>query len=125
MRQASPPTRQESDSTRHLSAALAADASLELGERISAYLRARHPFGTPENVAADTGIKDTTVSKMLQRGSTPRAIQLFALMRAYGLDFLVAVTVNPPAWMIAARRAEEQAAIEQRIAELRSQQERL
>ncbi len=121
MRQASQTSRQESDSTRHLSRKAAA----RVGPRTCDYLRKRHPDRTAENVAADVGcgVKDTTIRKMLNRCSAPRADLFVLLLNAYGLDFLMAVMTTPPAWMVEAYRAEEQARLRRQLAELQARVE--
>ena len=118
MRHASQTTHQESDSTRQSSRRVPA----RVGPRICDYLRKRYPSRTAEHVAADVrcGVKDTTIRKMLDRRSAPRADLFVLLMNAYGLEFLVEVMTNPPAWMVEAHRAEEQAELRRQLAAIES-----
>ncbi len=83
-------------------------------ERAIAFLRDRHPHKTAEEVAATTGARVSagTVKKWLSRVSAPSFVATLALISAYGPEFLTAVLINPPEWLTAARRAEEQAALE-------------
>ncbi len=87
-------------------------------ERVIAFLRAQHPVWTAKRVAADTGISPATITKWMDRGSAPSLAHVWRLGCAYGLDFLAAVYVEVDA-VEAARRADELAALEARVAALR------
>lgn len=94
---------------------------LSLGERVTAFLRQRHPAKTADNVAADTGIPVNTIKTWLQRGSAPDADGYTLLWLAYGPDFLaVLVDGRAPKWLVDARRAHEAAALKAEIAALKS-----
>lgn len=92
---------------------------LSLGERVSAFLRQRHPLKTADNVAADTGIPVNTIKTWLQRGSAPDADGYTLLWLAYGPDFLaVLVDGRAPQWLVDARRDHEAAALKAEISAL-------
>lgn len=92
-----------------------------VADRITAFLRAKHPFKTADNVSADTGIPATTVARWLDRGSAPNAAALCKLVGAYSAEVLCAILDDPPATLVAAARQEERERIERRIAVLRAQ----
>lgn len=91
-----------------------------LGERVVAYLRARHPNKTADNVAADTGIPVNTIKTWLNRGSAPDGEGYTKLWVAYGLEFLAALPDEPPAWLQQFRRDIEAAHLKAEIAALTS-----
>lgn len=95
--------RQSSRSEGHVSE----DSRTTVAERIVAFLRETHPAKTAEHVAFEIGIGAPTVAKWLDRGSAPSGWAVFKLIRAYGPEFVCAVMPNPPAWVDAAKRAEE------------------
>lgn len=92
-----------------------------VAERLSSFLRAKHPSKTADNVAADTGIGAATVARWLDRGSTPRMDSLSQLVGAYGAEVLCAILDRPPPALIAAARQEERERVEGEIARLRAQ----
>lgn len=77
-------------------------------ERCVAFLRQRHPHKTPEAVEAATGgaVPADTVKKWLARASAPGFRACFALIGAYGPDFIAAVMERPPDWLCDSLRAE-------------------
>ncbi len=99
-----------------------------LGERVSAFLRRRHPSKTADNVAAETGIPVNTVKTWLQRSSAPDADGYTALWLAYGPEFLAAAAAHrSPEWLAQARRAQEAkqlkaqiSALEHKLSQVRS-----
>lgn len=62
-----------------------------VGERVAAFLRARHPHKTADYVACDVGISVSTVRKWIERSSAPAAAHFGLLVYAYGPAFLAAV----------------------------------
>lgn len=92
---------------------------LSLGERVTTFLRGRHPVKTADNVAADTGIPVNTIKTWLQRGSAPDADGYTLLWLAYGPDFLAGIVDGrAPQWLIEARRDYEAAELKAQIAAL-------
>jgi hypothetical protein len=67
-------------------------------ERIIAFLRDKHPSKTAENVSAETGLGVETVQTWLDRGSAPGIVGAWALVSAYGPEFLCAAMERPPTW---------------------------
>ena len=90
-------------------------------ERLSSFLKAKHPIKTAENVSADTGIAPATVARWLDRGSAPNLDSLSQLVGAYGSEVLCVILVRPPPALIAAVRQEERERVEREIARLREQ----
>lgn len=93
----------------------------DLGERVSAFLRAKHPAKTAFNVSADTGgrVPVNTIKTWLQRGSAPDADGYTELWLAYGIEFLAALADRrAPEWLIEARRNYEALLLKQEIARL-------
>ncbi len=92
------------------------------GERVVAFLRARHPVKTADHVAARANIRLNTVKTWLQRGSAPDADGYTALWLAYGPEFLVAALGLPPsrlpAWLKKALRDQRAAELKAEIAVL-------
>lgn len=94
---------------------------LSLGERVSAFLRRRHPSKTADNVAAETGIPVNTIKTWLQRGSAPDAEGYTALWIAYGPDFLDVIAAGrSPEWLTQVRRANEARQLKAQIAALKN-----
>lgn len=92
-----------------------------LGERVSAFLRRRHPMKTADNVAAETGIPVNTIKTWLQRGSAPDAEGYTALWIAYGPDFLDVIAAGrSPEWLTQVRRANEARQLKAQIAALKN-----
>lgn len=90
-----------------------------LGERVSAFLRRRHPVKTADNVAAETGVPVNTIKTWLQRGSAPDAEGYTALWIAYGPDFLETLAGGrSPDWLVQVRRAHEALQLKAEIAAL-------
>ena len=89
-------------------------------ERVFAWLVARHPERTAENVAADTRgrVSAESVRNWLRRSSTPSWRAGLALVDAYGPEFLAAAMGRAPGWLDAAARAQKLAALEARHAAL-------
>lgn len=74
------------------SSAQRGDVSAQVvGERVSAFLRARHPHKTADYVACDVGISVSTVRKWIERNSAPAAGHLGLLVYAYGIEFVAAI----------------------------------
>ncbi|APX84595.1 hypothetical protein BV511_07645 [Methylorubrum extorquens] len=91
-----------------------------LAERISAFLRARHPLKTPQSVEAETGVPAATVRKWLEQGNAPSGSAYDALVCCYGADFLCAVhPEHAGAWFAAVARQQRQVRLERRAADLR------
>lgn len=112
------PVRIHSHASRH---EIESRRGLSLGERVSAFLRLRHPLKTADNVAADTGIPVNTVKTWLQRGSAPDADGYTLLWLAYGPEFLaVLADGRAPQWLLQARRQHEAAALKAEIAALKT-----
>jgi len=61
-------------------------------ERVIAFLRSRHPHKMHESVAALTGVSVHTIRKMEERCSAPSLPVFFALGKAYGAEFVHAVS---------------------------------
>lgn len=93
--------------------------------RAIAFLRARHPAKTAEEVAALTGLPADTVRKWLDRASAPSFAACFALIGAYGPDFVAAVMEHPPAWIDTAARAARREALARDIARLQAELNKL
>lgn len=96
------------------------ETSGDCGERVSAFLRARHPVKTAEMVEAETGgrVPAATVKRWLSGASAPSLRAGLALVVAYGPDFLAAALVESPGWLSSAHRAERLAALTQERARL-------
>lgn len=62
-----------------------------VGERVAAFLRARHPHKTADYVACDIGISVSTVRKWIERSSAPAAAHFGLLVYAYGIEFIAAI----------------------------------
>lgn len=92
-----------------------------VAERLSAFLRRKHPTKTADNVAADTGIYPATIARWLDRGSAPSLESLSQLVGAYGSEVLCVILDHPPPALIAAARQEERERVEREIARLRQQ----
>ena len=88
----------------------------DVGDRVNAFLRQRHPHKTPDHVAVETGVPAGTVQKWLDRGSAPSVAHYCRLWLAYGPEFLAATIERAPAWLDAAHRAEEAARLKAEIA---------
>lgn len=93
----------------------------DVGARVTAFLRRRHPFKTAARVAGDTGCGVDAVEKWLERASTPSGAAMLRLFLAYGPDFICAVVDEPPAWLDARRVALRQAELETSIARQRDE----
>lgn len=93
--------------------------------RAVAFLRQRHPVKTAASVAATTGLSAEAVKKWLERSSAPSFVACFALIRAYGPDFLTAVMEHPPAWIDTAARTARREALARDIARLTAELDRL
>ena len=115
---------QASPTSRHRSVA----DTTAVGERVCAYLRRRHRSRTVDNVVADLagwGVKHATIAKMLERQSTPSVPLLFAMVDAYGPDFLAAVHPKQLGWLSEAARAQRKATLEAAMADLKNEMDRL
>ena len=102
--------------------------STDVGERTSAFLRRRHPERTVDNVAADLAawdIKPERIAAMLQRQTGPGSVLWLALIWAYGPEFLAEVHPAPLGWLSAAAREQKQRELDDRIAALVAERERL
>ena len=88
--------------------------------RVAVFLRRLHPAKTAERVADDTGVPAETVRQWLKGAATPGFGRLFALIDAYGPEFLVAVFPRAPRWLDAAWRAEEQRDLEDQMTAMRA-----
>lgn len=78
------------------------------GEGVILFLRNLYPQKTAESVAADTGLRPTTVRKWIDRGPAPSFRATLALIAAYGPALLaVAFGRNPPEWLSHAAHVEE------------------
>ena len=93
--------------------------------RALAFLRNRHPIKTAEEVAAATGLPADTVKKWFDRDSAPSFAACFALIGAYGPDFVAAVMEHPPAWIDTAARAARREALARDIARLQAELNKL
>jgi len=95
-------------------------------ERIIEFLRRTHPLKTAENVAADTGLGAETVQTWIDRGSAPNVVGLWALVSAYGPDFLCAALGDAsPSWLCSAARDAELQRIEAQMQALAAKAESL
>lgn len=84
-----------------------------LAERISAFLRTRHPLKTPQSVEAETGVPAATVRKWLEQGNAPSGSAYDALVRRYGAPFLCAVHPEESgAWFADVARQQRQDRLE-------------
>lgn len=101
---------------------------MSAGERISQWLRAKHPAKTAEAVEAAThgAVSVETARKIITRQSAPAFATLEALIAAYGPEFLAAALPRCPQWLVdAAERTElaeinaEQVRLEARLTALR------
>lgn len=91
-------------------------ARTNVGERVIAFLRQRHPIKTADNVAADSGVPAGTVQKWLDRGSAPSVVHFARLVSAYGPDVAALAFASPPAWLDHAQRTERAAILRAEIA---------
>ena len=82
------------------------------------WVHARHPSNTVKSVAHEIGASPRTVESWLSEGSMPSASWLVKLIAIYGPAFLAAIMRTPPAWLDAARRAQERAALAQQFEQL-------
>ena len=92
-----------------------------VADRVAAFLRAKYPLKTADNVAADTGLPAATISRWLDRGSAPSLWALSKLVGAYDADVLLVILDHPPSWLIDEARRQERDRIERQIATLRAQ----
>ncbi|GBU18057.1 hypothetical protein AOPFMNJM_4003 [Methylobacterium jeotgali] len=91
-------------------------------ERIGEFLRGIHPAKTAANVEADTGISAKTVSKWLERASSPSGTAYHRLIEAYGPELFVFVSPDAsPASLQEAARVCQQARLERQAAALSQQ----
>jgi hypothetical protein len=93
-----------------------------VAERIIAFLRHRYPTKTADNVAADLGCSSETVTKMMDRMTTPNAVTFGRMILTYGPAFLIAVYPKAPTWLDEAHRRERREVLR---AEQRRLQEQL
>ncbi len=103
-------------------------APTDVGERVCTYLRRLHPGRTVDNIVADLAawdVKNSTIAKMLERRTAPSVPLLFAMVEAYGPDFLAAAYPKQLGWLSEAARAQRKATLEARMADLKSEMERL
>jgi hypothetical protein len=77
-----------------------------------------YPSATAANVAADIGAPIRTVENWLNGPSVPSLRWLGRIISVYGPEFLAEVMVNPPEWLIAAKRAALRERLEREIQEL-------
>jgi hypothetical protein len=97
-----------------------------LGERVARFLRQAFPNKTAVFVSAHTGYSVTRVEKWLDGTAFPNGIAIFALLCAFGPEFIKAALGEAcPAWIDAAHIDAKNDHIEQTISELRAQQESL
>ncbi len=99
-----------------------------VGERVAAFLRRAHPERTVDNVVADLtawGIQHATVAKMLERQSAPGAIMMFALIWAYGPEFLADVHPAPLGWLRPALQEQEVTALRRDFEAMQQRLDRL
>lgn len=85
---------------------------------IVAFWRRRYPAATAEHVAADLGAPVGTAKKWVLRAADPCGKWLLAAIAFYGPDLLASGFKQSPAWVEAARRAEQAADLDRRIADL-------
>lgn len=80
----------------------------DVGERVVAYLRARHQTKWHERVACELDVSVHRIKRLDERKSAPSADLFVRMMLRYGPDFVKAV-VTPactPRWLDAGHRAE-------------------
>lgn len=106
-------------------ARISGEATKALGRRAVAFLRRRHVTKTAACVAAETGLPISTVAKWLEGAAAPGGFAIVRLARAYGLEFLCAITDDPPDWMVSGARDQERARLRAAIAELEARKARL
>lgn len=82
------------------------------------YWRRLYPSATAEHVAAYIGAPVDTAKKWILRSADPGGKWLLAAIAFYGPDILAAGLKRAPAWLDAARRAEQAANLDRRIADL-------
>lgn len=82
------------------------------GERLAAFLRARHPLKTALLVAADTGLDAGRIEKWLALKARPDCEAVLILIETYGPSLLLTLAGAPAHWISAAALAEERAALE-------------
>ena len=92
-----------------------------VADRVAAFLRAKYPLKTADNVAADTGLPVATISRWLDRGSAPSLWALGKLVGAYDAEVLLVILDHPPPWLMDEARRQERERIERQIATLRAQ----
>ena len=99
-------------------------------QRVVSFLRAQHPVKTAEEIEAATlgRVSAATAKKWLAGASSPSFFGCFALIAAYGPQFLTAVMEDAPSWLANASRQQklsdleaEQARIAQAIGKLTDQ----
>lgn len=93
----------------------------DVGQRIAAFLRRRHPSKTAEEVAAETKIGAGTIAKQLERLSSPSCANFLRLACVYGPEFLAEVMPEQLGWLDEAARRERQRQLEERIAALNAE----
>jgi hypothetical protein len=79
-----------------------ADVNLALS-----FLKQRHPSKTADCVAAETGISPNTVAQWFKGNSKPGWHHTWALIGAYGPEFLAAICPRSRVWVEPARKLEE------------------
>lgn len=71
-----------------------------VGQRVTNFLRARHPHKTADHVAATSGCSRSQVLKWLERESVPNGLAMLRLAHAYGPEFLEAcLGDHAPNWL--------------------------
>lgn len=93
-------------------------------DRFIAFLGKRHPRNTSQWVASETGVPAQTVTNWLARKSVPRLEHFSSLAAHYGPEFLHECWSALP-WLETARRQTRVAAIDETIAQLLIERQRL
>lgn len=82
------------------------------------FLRGLHPQRTAACVAADLGAPVRTVENWLAGNARPNLFWFARALSAYGPEMLEASMIDPPGWLVEARRRAQRAQLERQLAEL-------
>ena len=96
-----------------------------LMDRIITHLREVHPRKPADFVAAEIGISVNTVRKWFSGESTPSAPAVFALINAYGPEFIAAAVPDAPSWLRSAVRTEQLEALKAQADAIKRRMEQL
>lgn len=90
-------------------------------EGMARFLRRLYPAKTALSVAADTGLPADSVKKWINGDVQPNGRAVFALIAAYGPEFISASLHHAPAWLDANVREAKTAALKSQIEQMQAE----